>query len=78
LFVCIYRLGLAIVKPYTVVNRLNNERNSSSEQTIELLIKHYTDGMLTPILQKLNIGKINKYISMIEDILICLKVIQLK
>jgi hypothetical protein len=39
-----------------VVNRLNDEQNSSSEHTIELLIKHYADRIMTPMLQKLNIG----------------------
>jgi hypothetical protein len=48
--------GVSIIKPYTVVNQLNNQQNSSSEHTIELLIKHYTDRLMTPILKKLNIG----------------------
>lgn len=51
-------LGVCIVKPYTVVKQfLNNEENPSSERTIELLIKHYPDRLMTPILQRLNIGK---------------------
>ncbi|CAF0908594.1 unnamed protein product [Adineta steineri] len=48
--------GILIVKPYTVVDKLNSEQNLSSDQTIELLIKHYTDRTMTPMLQKLNIG----------------------
>ncbi|CAF3334669.1 unnamed protein product [Rotaria sp. Silwood1] len=49
--------GIIIVKPYTVVNKLNtNEQDSSSEHTIELLIKHYPDGLMSPTLHKLNIG----------------------
>jgi hypothetical protein len=61
LFLLSFHLGVLVVKPYTVVNRLNDEQeNSSSEHTIELLIKHYTDRIMTPMLQKLNIGiKIN-------------------
>jgi hypothetical protein len=42
-----------------VINKLNNQENFSSERTIELLIKHYTDGIFTPMLQDLNIGKSN-------------------
>jgi hypothetical protein len=57
---------MLIVKPYTVVHRLNTEESSpSEEQTVELLIKHYTDRILTPMLQKLNIGILNKSVYMI-------------
>lgn len=49
-------LDVSIVKPYTVVNRLNDKQNSSIDHTIELLIKHYSDRIMTPMLQKLNIG----------------------
>ena len=45
-----------MVKPYTVVNRLSGARTSPDERTIELLIKHYADGAMTPMLQQLNIG----------------------
>ncbi|CAF3739067.1 unnamed protein product [Rotaria sordida] len=48
--------GIIIVKPYTVVNRLNNGENSSSKHTIELLVKHYLDGIMSTTLEKLNIG----------------------
>ncbi|CAF4292256.1 unnamed protein product [Rotaria socialis] len=48
--------GLIVVKPYTVVRSLNNEGNSSSESTVELLIKHYPDGAMTSSLKKLLIG----------------------
>lgn len=54
---CIYLfLGLIVVKPYTVVNTLNNEKSSPSEPIIELLIKHYSDGAMTTILKDLHIG----------------------
>jgi hypothetical protein len=51
-----FHSGVSIVKPYTIVNRLNDEDNSSLKPTVELLVKHYTDRMMTPMLQKLNIG----------------------
>ena len=49
-------VGMLMVKPYTVVNRLSGARTSPDERTIELLIKHYADGTMTPMLQQLNIG----------------------
>ncbi|CAF0815917.1 unnamed protein product [Adineta ricciae] len=48
--------GVIITKPYTVVNKLDEENKSSSEHTIELLIKHYIDRTMTPMLQQLSIG----------------------
>ncbi|UJR26276.1 hypothetical protein I4U23_007616 [Adineta vaga] len=48
--------GLVVVKPYTVIDKLNEEDKSLPEHTIELLIKHYTDRTMTPMLQKLPIG----------------------
>lgn len=56
-----FSLGVSIVKPYTVVTRLNNEQASSSERTVELLIKHYADRLMTPMLQQLNIGMQNLF-----------------
>lgn len=58
-----FSLGVSIVKPYTVVTRLNNEQASSSERTVELLIKHYADRLMTPMLQQLNIGMQNLFMS---------------
>ncbi|CAF2509728.1 unnamed protein product [Rotaria sp. Silwood2] len=56
LFLSLFHSGIIIVKPYTVVKRLNDEQNSSSEHTIELLVKHYRDGIMSTTLQKLNIS----------------------
>lgn len=64
-----------------MVTRLNDEQTSSSERTVELLIKHYADRLMTPMLQQLNIGMENYFIfesKIIVMIVLSLKVTPLK
>lgn len=64
-----------------MVTRLNDEQTSSSERTVELLIKHYADRLMTPMLQQLNIGMENYFIfesKIIVMIVLPLKVTPLK
>jgi hypothetical protein len=63
---------MSIVKPYTVVKRLTDEEDSSSsEKTIELLIKHYADRALTPMLQQLTIGIEHRIVVFVEEPRLC-------
>ena len=58
--------GLSIVKPYTVVTRLLQDDAASMKDKIQLLIKHYTDRSMTPMLKQLQIGRsslANRFVS---------------